>query len=96
MQNWKISTGNATSFMADPISVDVDIDYILDERVRELLGEEHRRVTLCRTGKLVERTKLHNPVSGLTIQEHHALFPIPQNEIDANKEAELVQNPGYN
>lgn len=77
-------------------AVDVDIDYILDERVRELLGEEHRRVTLCRTGKLVERTKLHNPVSGLTIQEHHALFPIPQNEIDANKEAELVQNPGYN
>jgi len=75
---------------------DVDIDYILDERARELLGEEHRRVTLARTNKLVERTKLHNPVSGLTIQDHHRLFPIPQAEIDANKEAELVQNPGYN
>lgn len=83
--------------LAAPVAVaDVDIDYILDERARELLGEEHRRVTLCRTGKLIERTKLHNPVSGLTIQPHHALFPIPQNEIDVNKEAELVQNPGYN
>jgi type IV pilus assembly protein PilY1 len=27
---WKIATGNATSFTADPISVDVDIDYDVD------------------------------------------------------------------
>ena len=26
-------------------------------------------------------------------QPHHVLFPIPQSEIDANKE--LKQNPGY-
>ncbi len=75
---------------------DVDIDYLLDERARELLGEEYRRVTLSRLGKLVERTILHNPVSGPTIQPHNRLFPIPQTEIDANKEAELKQNPGYN
>lgn len=74
---------------------DVDIDYILDERSRELLCEEHRRITLCRTGKLVERTILHNPVSGPTIQDFNKLFPIPQSEIDANKEAVLEQNPGY-
>ncbi|MCK5137757.1 MAG: RagB/SusD family nutrient uptake outer membrane protein [Bacteroidales bacterium] len=74
----------------------VDIDYILDERSRELLGEEHRRITLSRTGKLVERTLLHNPVSALTIQDYNRLLPIPQTEIDANTEAELVQNPGYN
>lgn len=81
---------------ANPVSVeDVDIDYILDERARELLGEEHRRVTLNRLGKLVERTRLYNPVSGPTIQDFNALLPIPQDEIDANNEAELKQNPGY-
>ncbi len=74
---------------------EVDIDYILDERSRELLGEEHRRVSLNRLGKLVERTQLYNPVSGPTIQNFNALLPIPQNEIDANNEAELTQNPGY-
>jgi len=74
---------------------DVDLDYILDERARELLGEEYRRITLSRMGKLVERTKLHNAVSGPTIQPFNRLLPIPQVEIDANKEAELAQNPGY-
>jgi len=81
---------------ASPVSAgDVDIDYILDERARELLGEEYRRVTLSRTGKLVERTKLYNPVSGMNIQDFNRLLPIPQTEIDANKESELTQNPGY-
>jgi len=82
---------------AAPVTpANVDIDYILDERSRELLGEEARRVVLNRTGKLVERTRLHNPVSGLTIQDFHALFPIPQAEIDINDGAVLEQNPGYN
>ncbi len=74
---------------------EIDIDYILDERARELIGEEHRRVTLCRLGKLVERTKLYNPVSGATIMEYNALLPIPQKEIDANVGAVLEQNPNY-
>jgi len=38
---------------------------------------------------------LHNPVSGLTIQDHNALFPIPQEDIDVNDGAILEQNPGY-
>lgn len=74
---------------------DVDIDYILDERARELLGEEHRRVTLSRTGKLLERTQLYNPHTGPTMQAHNVLLPIPQSQIDANTEAVLEQNPGY-
>jgi len=83
----------ANAAPVDP--ADVDVDYLLDERARELLGEEARRIVLNRMGKLVERTKLHNPVSGLTIQDHNALFPIPQEDIDVNDGAILEQNPGY-
>ncbi len=85
--------GRAQASPVDPSAV--DIDYILDERARELLGEEYRRVTLSRLSKLVERTRLHNPVSGPTIQDFNRLLPIPQVEIDANKEAQLTQNAGY-
>jgi hypothetical protein len=81
---------------ANPVSsADVNIHYILDERARELVVEEPRRLTLARLGLLYERVKKYNPVSGTTIQEFHNLFPIPQREIDANVGAELVQNPGY-
>lgn len=34
---------------------DITLDFILDERARELIGEENRRMTLVRTGMLAER-----------------------------------------
>lgn len=86
---------------------DITLDFILDERVRELVGEENRRMTLMRTGKLVDRIKLHNPdvpgnpsninISGLSILEggEKLLLPIPQTEINLNRDAELTQNLGY-
>lgn len=74
---------------------EVTMDYILDERVRELLVEEPRRLTLARTGMLVERVRKYNPFSRTTIQEHHRFLPIPQTAIDANIDAVLEQNPGY-
>jgi hypothetical protein len=92
---------------APPVdAADVDIDYILDERLRELTFEEFRMLTLCRMGKLVERTKKYNysfngldgsPVesSGMSMEEYHNLWPIPYNEIERNTEAVLEQNPGY-
>jgi starch-binding outer membrane protein, SusD/RagB family len=73
----------------------VNMDYILDERARELVFEEDRRLTLSRTGKLVERVRLHNPLNKGNIQDFHALFPIPASDIEANKDAILTQNPGY-
>ncbi|MDP3001638.1 MAG: RagB/SusD family nutrient uptake outer membrane protein [Bacteroidales bacterium] len=73
----------------------VDIDYILDERARELLIEEPRRLTLARLGLLDDRVKKYNQVSAPSIQEFNNLWPIPQTEIDANVGAELKQNPGY-
>ncbi len=74
---------------------EVNIDYILDERMRELSFEELRLVTLARLGKMVERTKRINPVVGVTIKDHQNVWAIPQSEIQKNVEATLEQNPGY-
>ncbi|WP_443938906.1 RagB/SusD family nutrient uptake outer membrane protein [Pedobacter sp. MW01-1-1] len=74
---------------------DITLDFILDERVRELIGEENRRMTLARTGTLVERLKKYNSIQTSTVQPYHQLFPIPQTEIDLNKDAQLGQNLGY-
>lgn len=76
-------------------SSEINIDYILDERARELIVEEPRRRTLVRVGKLYERTKKYNPISGLKIQPYNELWPIPQSAIDGNVGAKLEQNPGY-
>ena len=87
---------------ASPVAPgDVSIDYIMDERCRELYSESFRLLTMMRLGILVERTiKYHdNPVAsggvGAGIQAHNNKFPIPQSEIDLNIDAVLEQNPGY-
>ncbi|MEO1011112.1 MAG: RagB/SusD family nutrient uptake outer membrane protein [Bacteroidota bacterium] len=83
---------------ATPVSAgEVDIDYILDERARELMVEEPRRRTLVRMGRLVDRVREYNIRQDTreTIQDFHRWFPIPQSAIDANIGAELEQNPGY-
>ncbi len=84
---------------ATPVDAgDVDIDYILDERVRELYLEEWRMVTLCRMGLLVERTKEYNDnplIPNCNIQDYNNLWPIPQDQIDLNIDAVMEQNPGY-
>lgn len=76
-------------------AADVDIDFILDERARELLGEGHRWMDLTRTNKLVERVRLYNPVGGANIQDYHVVRPIPQDQIDRTLGG-YSQNPGYN
>ena len=72
----------------------ITLDYILDERARELTVEEHRRKTLGRLGVLVERVKRYSAKSK-DIEPYHQWFPIPQKAIDANRGAKLAQNPGY-
>ncbi len=74
---------------------EVDLDYLLDERARELIGEEIRRFTLARTEKLVERTRRYNPVSGPVICDYHNLWPVPQDVINANSGIRWKNNTGY-
>lgn len=75
---------------------EVNIDYILDERIRELFGEELHTLTLCRLGLLYDRTKRFGQVeSKQTVMEKNNLMPIPQAVIDANSLADFPQNPGY-
>jgi hypothetical protein len=75
---------------------DVTLDFILDERARELIGEVNRWLDLKRTGKLIERTLLHNPHAALNkaLTDKHLLRPIPQNEIDFTG-GSITQNTGY-
>lgn len=73
---------------------DVDMDFLLDERARELFGEHARWWDLTRTGKLVERVRLHNIEGGPNIQDHHVLRPIGQDQIDRTVGG-YPQNPGY-
>jgi len=77
---------------------DVTIEYILDERARELYGEEWRHITLRRVGLLVQRVRAlnDNPKNpGLNIQDYHVLWPIPLSQIDLNIDAVIPQNLGY-
>jgi hypothetical protein len=85
---------------ASPVTAgQVTLDFILDERARELLAEENRRMTLMRTRTLVARTTALNSNSVINaiqgLQDKHMLLPIPKAEIDLNKDAILEQNPGY-
>lgn len=72
---------------------DVDIDFILDERARELAGEFLRWFDLKRTGKLADRIARYNP-DITQFKSHHILRPIPQGEIDQATN-DLEQNEGY-
>lgn len=74
---------------------ELNIDVILDERGRELMGELKRWPDLKRTGKLLERVRKHNPNAAPNIKEHHRLRPIPQSQIDRTLN-DYGQNPGYN
>jgi hypothetical protein len=73
----------------------VDIDYILDERMRELGVEEKRMLTLCRLEKFYDRVVKCNPFYASQMKPHFNLWPIPFSEIERNRSVKLEQNPGY-
>jgi hypothetical protein len=74
---------------------DVTLDFILDERARELFSESQRRYTLLRNNKWMERTMMHNVATSGKITNRDRLYPIPQSFIDANLDLPIENNPGY-
>ena len=72
------------------------LDFILDERARELAGEVSRWLDLKRTGKLIERVLAHNPHAALNnaIEPRHLVRPIPQAEVDLSN-GSIRQNDDY-
>lgn len=73
------------------------LQYILDERGRELYWEGHRRTDLIRYGILTNSTYLWpwkgGVASGTAVDAKYILFPIPASNIVANPN--LTQNTGY-
>ncbi|HEY5469865.1 MAG TPA: RagB/SusD family nutrient uptake outer membrane protein [Bacteroidales bacterium] len=80
------------------VGFDPFVDWMLDERGRELFGELNRWEDLVRTGTLVERVLLYNPDAAPYIKDYHKLRPIPNSFIDRlspKPPMEEIQNPGY-
>lgn len=83
------------------------INFIMNERTRELNGEFVRWEDLSRTRLLLKRAKLFNKevAAANTLSEHHLLRPIPQSFIDGlqnedgsgltDAQKKSLQNPGY-
>jgi hypothetical protein len=73
------------------------LQFLQDERARELLWEAHRRTDLIRFGTFSGGSYLWawkgNVLAGAATSPDLNLFPIPATEISANPN--LKQNPGY-
>ncbi|WP_379969540.1 RagB/SusD family nutrient uptake outer membrane protein [Epilithonimonas sp. UC225_85] len=75
----------------------INLDFILNERGRELGWEMTRRTDLIRFGKFTTAAYLWpwkgNIKDGAAVGDYRNLYPIPAKDIIANPN--LVQNPGY-
>lgn len=76
---------------------DLNLDYILDERARELYWESHRRTDLVRFGKFTSASYLWSWKGGLQegkgVSENMNIYPLSAADVAANPY--LEQNPGY-
>lgn len=76
---------------------DMTLDFIIDERARELYWEAHRRTDLIRFGRFTTADYLWAWKGALrdgrSIDARFNIFPIPAADVIANPN--LTQNPGY-
>ena len=78
-------------------SGDLTLDFILDERSRELYWEGLRRTDLIRYNRFTSSSYLWpfkgNEATGVGVDEYRNLFPLPANVVAIN--SNLTQNEGY-
>ena len=78
-------------------TVDINLDFIMDERARELYWEGHHRTDLIRFNKFWQSTYLWpwkgGVKNGTGVSEFRKLYPIPDSEIASNPN--IKQNSGY-
>ncbi|MBU2927771.1 RagB/SusD family nutrient uptake outer membrane protein [Winogradskyella psychrotolerans] len=76
---------------------DLTLDFVLDERARELYWEGQRRTDLVRYNYFTTNSYLWpfkgNSANGTSVSDFRNLFPIPSNTILSNPN--LTQNTGY-
>lgn len=73
----------------------VDMNLIMEERARELAGEQTRWMDLKRWNNLLERVKLYNSDAAANILDKHYVRPIPQKQVDLSENGGFPQNSGY-
>jgi starch-binding outer membrane protein, SusD/RagB family len=82
---------------ASTLSGEAGLQFILDERARELYWEGHRRTDLIRFGQFTGDAYIWpwkgNVAAGTSTPDYLNLFPIPSNDLGANPK--LEQNTGY-
>jgi hypothetical protein len=85
------------STAANIVANDLTLDFILDERARELHWEAHRRQDLIRFGKFTGGSYnwawKGNAAAGVSIPAYKSVFPIPSGSLGSN--TNLTQNTGY-
>ncbi len=85
--------GNTSGNITD---AQLTLDFILDERSRELLWEGHRRTDLVRFGRFTSSgvwAWKGGVQTGRTTEAFRNLYPLPESELSANPN--LKQNAGY-
>lgn len=86
--------GNESGNIAE---ADLDLDFIIDERARELYWEGHRRTDLIRFGRFTGGDYLWpwkgGVAEGAATHERYNLMPIPSSDLGANPT--LEPTPGY-
>ncbi|MCE2895231.1 MAG: RagB/SusD family nutrient uptake outer membrane protein [Flammeovirgaceae bacterium] len=89
-----VIAGNAPGLITDP---QMTLDFILDERARELYWEGHRRMDLIRFGKFTGGSYLWpwkgGVKNGTAIDDKYKIFPIPSSDLGTNPN--LKQSDGY-
>jgi len=92
------NTGTAAAPVWAPLTTaDMTLTFIMEERTRELFGENVRWPDLACRGLLVSRVQAYNSLGGPNIKATNVVRPIPQTLLDAITDPNKApyQNPGY-